>query len=96
MTYSVAIIEEEADRAIGVWFPDPPGCFWAGDTVDEAMTNARQAVSLWAEVLADRSRSMPAPRSLTELRRDPEIASDLAQYMVALVPYEEPALAAAE
>ena len=96
MTHYVAIIEEEADRAIGVWFPDLPGCFSAGDTVDEAMTNARQAVSLWAEVLADRSRSMPAPRSLTELRRDPEIASDLAQYMVALVPYEEPALAAAE
>ena len=25
------------DKAIGIWFPDLPGCFSAGDDVDEAL-----------------------------------------------------------
>ncbi|HEX8666218.1 MAG TPA: type II toxin-antitoxin system HicB family antitoxin [Beijerinckiaceae bacterium] len=35
MTHDVAIVEEEGSKAVGVWFPDLPGCFSAGDTLDE-------------------------------------------------------------
>ena len=44
MTYYIAIVEEEEGKAFGVWFPDFPGCFSAGDTLDEAMLNAAEAL----------------------------------------------------
>ncbi|WP_375460152.1 type II toxin-antitoxin system HicB family antitoxin [uncultured Enterovirga sp.] len=96
MTHYVAIVEEEAGRAVGVWFPDLPGCFSAGDTVDEAMINAREALTLWAEVLAADGRPMPAPRTLVELKADPEAAADLKAHMLALVPCEPALRSAAE
>ena len=92
MTRYVAIVEEEEDKAVGVWFPDLPGCFSAGDTLDEAMLNAREAVALYADALRADGRAMPGARTLTELRADPEAASDLATYMVALIPFEPSAL----
>src|SRR5579883_888237 len=86
MTHYVAIVEEEPGKAVGVWFPDLPGCISAGDTVDEAIDHAAQALKLWAEAMVERGQSIPPPRTLTELKADPEIAPDLARYMVALVP----------
>ena len=91
-THYVAIVEEAEGKAVGVWFPDLPGCFSAGDTLDEAMLNAREAIALYADALRADDRAMPDARTLTELRADPEAASDLATYMVALIPFEPPAL----
>lgn len=96
MTHYVAIVEEEPGKAVGVWFPDLPGCFSAGDTVEEAMLNAREAVLSWAEVLAEEARGMPVPRTVAELKADPETASDLDDYILALIPHEPPIRAAAE
>jgi len=97
MPHYVAIVEEAgSDKAIGLWFPDLPGCFSAGDTVDEALLNASEAVSLYAESLAKEGKPLPAPRSVTTLREDPEVASDLRDHVVALVPYEANAARAAE
>ncbi|HEX2137110.1 MAG TPA: type II toxin-antitoxin system HicB family antitoxin [Microvirga sp.] len=92
MTHYVAIVEEEEGKAVGVWFPDLPGCFSAGDTLDEALTNAREALSLYAEAIAGEPTRMPPPRTLTALKADPEVAPDLAKYMVALVPFEPDAV----
>jgi predicted RNase H-like HicB family nuclease len=88
VTHYVAIVEEEEGKAVGVWFPDLPGCFSAGDTLEEAMLNAREAISLYADALRDDGRAMPAPRLLTELKADPEAAADIESYMVALIPFE--------
>ena len=66
MPHYVAIVEDAGpDKAIGLWFPDLPGCFSAGDTVDEALLNAGEALSLYAESLAKEGRPLPAPRSVT-------------------------------
>jgi predicted RNase H-like HicB family nuclease len=60
MPHYVAIVEDAGpDKAIGLWFPDLPGCFSAGDTVDEALVNAEEALSLYAESLARDGRSLP-------------------------------------
>jgi predicted RNase H-like HicB family nuclease len=88
VTHYVAIVEEEEGKAVGVWFPDLPGCFSAGDTLEEAMLNAREAVALYAEALREDGRTMPRARTLTELKADPEAAGDLETYMVALIPFE--------
>jgi len=86
MTHYVAIVEDASpDRAVGVWFPDLPGCFSAGDNIDEALHNAAGAVTLYAEELAKAGRRLPDPRSLAEIRSDPTVAADIRDHMIALV-----------
>jgi hypothetical protein len=50
------------------------------------MTNAAEALALWIDVAGENGRSIPQPRSLTELKRDPETADEINRYMVALIP----------
>lgn len=86
MPHYVAIVEEAGpDTAVGIWFPDLPGCFSAGDTVDEALRNAEEALALYAESEREEGRALPPPRTLSELRKDPEAAGDIRDFMVALV-----------
>ena len=50
MAHYVAIIEDAGpDTAVGVWFPDLPGCTSAGDDIDEALRNAPEALELYVE-----------------------------------------------
>jgi len=96
MTYYIAIVEDAGpDKAAGLWFPDLPGCFSAGEDIDEALQNAAEAAALYAEALVDKGKSLPAPRALSALRLDPAIADDLRDHLVALVPVrrEQPAAA---
>jgi predicted RNase H-like HicB family nuclease len=86
MTHYVAIVEEEEGKAIGVWFPDLLGCVSAGDTLDEAMLNAADALELWAGAMIESGQKIPPPRSLNDLKADAEVAQDLARYMAALIP----------
>ena len=81
----IAIIEDAGPDCVGVWFPDLPGCTSAGDDIDEALRNAPETLELYAEGLRDDGQELPRPRTLTELKADPEVADDLKTYMVALV-----------
>ena len=61
MRYPIAIETGDSKHACGVVVPDLPGCFSAGDTLDEALTNAREAILLHLEGLLDDGRmSIPA------------------------------------
>ncbi len=86
MTHYIAIVEAEQDKAIGVWFPDLPGCISAGDSLDEALLNAEEALELWSEAMLESGKNIPRPRTLTELKADSAIARDLRDFMVALIP----------
>ena len=91
----IAIIEDAGpDHAVGVWFPDLPGCTSAGDDIDEALRNAPAALELYAESFEADSKPLPRPRTLTELKNDPEIADDIKTYMVALIEFPARAHAA--
>lgn len=86
MTHYVAIVEEAGpDLAVGIWFPDLPGCTSAGDSIDEALRNAPEALRLYSEGVISGGGRLPPPRTLTELKADPEVANDLDANMVALV-----------
>lgn len=89
MTHYVAIVEEEEGKAVGIWFPDLPGCVSAGDTLDDAMQNAAEALELWAEAMIESGHIIPPPRRLADLKADPGVAKDLVRYMVALIPFPE-------
>ena len=89
MSHYIAIVEDAGlERAVGIWFPDLPGCFSAGDDVDQALRNAQEALVLYAEAEAKEGRVLPKPRTLSVLRNDPTAASDLCDHMVALVPFD--------
>lgn len=64
MRYPVAIETGHRGTAFGVVVPDLPGCFSAGDTIDEAMTNVEEAIDLWIEAALDAGRDIPAPSTL--------------------------------
>lgn len=46
--------------------PDLPGCFSAGDTLDEALANAKEAILLHLDGLLDDKKPIPALRPLEE------------------------------
>lgn len=97
MTHYVAIVEDAGpERAVGIWFPDLPGCFSAGDTIDEALMNAQEALALYAEAEAQEGRALPNARSFSDLKSDPAVRPDLRDHMVALVALQNKAAHAAE
>ena len=97
MTQYVAIVEDAGpERAVGVWFPDLPGCFSAGGTLDEAIANAPEAVALYAEAMEERRQTLPPRHSLSALKGDPAFLSDLKGNMVALISVPERISSAAE
>lgn len=72
MRYPIAIEPGNETTAFGIVVPDLPGCFSAGDTLDEAMANAEEAVAAWIDATLDSGGVIPAPSSLEALRQLPE------------------------
>lgn len=70
MRYPVAIEPGNDTAAFGVVVPDLPGCFSAGDTLEESMANAEEAIAAWIDAALDAGRSIPAPSGLDVLRAD--------------------------
>nr|VFJ65550.1 MAG: Predicted nuclease of the RNAse H fold, HicB family [Candidatus Kentron sp. FW] len=75
MKFIIAIEPGNEDQAFGVVVPDLPGCFSAGDTFDEAIENAREAIDLWCETaITEDGGEIPIPAPLSEHRANPEYA----------------------
>lgn len=69
MRYPVAIEPGTKTEAFGVVVPDLPGCFSAGDTMEEAITRVEQAIAAWIEVALDTGQNIPQPSSVEALRK---------------------------
>lgn len=74
MKFIIAIEPGTAASAFGVVVPDLPGCFSAGDTLDEAVDNAREAIALWCETVIEDGGDVPVAKTLAEHQSDPELA----------------------
>jgi predicted RNase H-like HicB family nuclease len=70
--YPIAIEPGTTEQAWGVVVPDLPGCFSAGDTLDEAMDNAREAIELWLETVLEDGGEIPAPCAVQQHRSNSE------------------------
>ena len=70
MRYPIAIEPGTGTTAFGVVVPDLPGCFSAGDTLDEALTNAEEAAAAWIDTTIDAGQSVPRPSSLDAIQGD--------------------------
>ena len=76
MKIPIAIEPGDDATAFGVVVPDLPGCFSAGDTLDDACANAVEAIELWLETALENQELVPLPTSasLAQHQRDPELA----------------------
>jgi predicted RNase H-like HicB family nuclease len=69
MRYPIAIELGDKRHAYGVVVPDLPGCFSAGDTLEEALSNAQEAILLHLDGLLDDKKPIPKPSALASLQR---------------------------
>ncbi|HEY1856839.1 type II toxin-antitoxin system HicB family antitoxin [Acidocella sp.] len=72
MRYPIAIEIGDDNTAYGVVVPDLPGCFSAGDTLDEAIANAEEAAAAWIEATLDAGGGVPSPSALEAIRKNPD------------------------
>jgi predicted RNase H-like HicB family nuclease len=77
MARYVAIVDG-TPGAYGVVVPDLPGCTSGGATIDEALRNAVEAVTLWVEDARADGEKIPKPRPAEKLRSDPDVATAIA------------------
>jgi len=72
MRYPIVIEPGDGSHAYGVIVPDMPGCFSAGDTLDEAIANASEAILLHIEGLLEAGQSVPAASPIEQHRNNPD------------------------
>ncbi len=74
MKFVIAIEPAAEGSAYGVVVPDLPGCFSAGDTLDEAVDQAHEAIDLWCQTMIEDGGSIPVSRTLDEHQGNPDFA----------------------
>jgi predicted RNase H-like HicB family nuclease len=74
MRYPIVIEPGSSTSAYGVVVPDLPGCFSAGDSLDEAMIAAEEAAAAWIDAALDAGEAVPKPSALDALRDRPDYA----------------------
>ena len=72
LVYFAALLPED-DGGYSVTFPDVPGAISQGDTLEEAVANAREALELMLEADAEEDRPLP------EARNDPGVMRRIAK-----------------
>ncbi len=80
MRYPV-ILEPASEGGYSVMVPDLPGCFSHGDTYEEAVDHAREAIELHLFGLQEEGLKAPSPRTVKEIREkgNPEFEYALVQ-----------------
>jgi predicted RNase H-like HicB family nuclease len=81
----IALVHKDTGTSYGVSFPDVPGCISAGDTFEEAIDNASQALAGHLAVMEAEGDPVPHARSLEELKQDAEFVDDSNDAVVAFV-----------
>lgn len=81
----LALVHKDDGTSYGVSFPDVPGCISAGDTFEEAVANAAEALAGHLALMRADGDPVPQPRSFEELQRDPNFREDSAGAIITMV-----------
>lgn len=87
-----ALVHED-EGAFGISFPDVLGCVSSGSTVEEVLSEGREALSAHLALMKADHDPLPRPRSLTALKADPdalELAEGAAWHLVVPRPVQAP------
>ena len=66
-TYSIVLDPDPDEGGYSVTVPALPGCVTQGDTVEECLANAREAIELYLADLADSGEPIPEERVHTQV-----------------------------
>lgn len=70
--YPVAVEPGDDNTTYGVIVPDIPGCFSAGDTLEEALNNVKEAIVLQLEAVAEQGEDAPVSSDISPLKALPD------------------------
>jgi predicted RNase H-like HicB family nuclease len=88
----IALVHKDEGTSYGVSFPDVPGCISAGDTFEEAVANAAEALGGHLALMRTDGDKIPSPRTFEELKCDRNFLDDAADAIVTVVqPQRTPA-----
>ena len=91
----IVLVHKDEGTSYGVSFPDVPGCIAAGDTFEDAVADAAEALAAHFALIKADGDPVPTPRSFEQQRRDPQFIDDSADAIVTMV-MPRTAMAAAE
>lgn len=94
-TYPIVLWKDEGNPTFGVGVPDLPGCFSAGDTLEEALKMVREAIQGWCEVTLESGKEIPDPTTVEKWRTQ-EDYRDVVAWAFVEVEVPEPAIAGAK
>ncbi|HLG84852.1 MAG TPA: type II toxin-antitoxin system HicB family antitoxin [Bradyrhizobium sp.] len=77
----IGLIQKAAGGNFGVTFPDFPGVFGTGTTLDSARSSAQEALTLHIASLAENGAAIPPPSTLEDVMSDPDNRSRVAILM---------------
>lgn len=63
-SYRMEVIEDQTEGGYTISFPDLPGCLTCGDTIEEAISNAKDAKKAWLEAAIQNNIPIYEPESL--------------------------------
>lgn len=87
MKFQIAVEPGDSEHAYGVVVPDLPGCFSSGDTLEEAIDNAKEAIDLHCEMLGEAGGNLQPLMELTAHKTNPDFAGCI--WAVVEVPIEK-------
>ena len=82
----IAFVHKDEDSCFGVSFPDFPGCISAGDTLDEAVANAAEALQGHVQMMEADGDEVPAARALETIMRDDDLAAEREGAVIVALP----------
>ncbi len=85
MSGYIALVHKDEGTSYGVSFPDVPGCISAGDTFEEAVANAAEALAGHLALMEADGDPIPAPRSFEQLKRNRQFIEDSSDAIVTMV-----------
>ena len=71
------VIHKDPESDYGVTVPDLPGCFSAGETVDEALLAVVEAIETHLEGMLLDAEPIPAPKTVEFYKDEPEFADGI-------------------
>ncbi len=73
--YYPALIDKDADSDFGVSFPGFPGCVSAGESIEEVVLGAQEALAGHVALMLDDGDELPEPSALEEIATEKETST---------------------
>lgn len=71
------VLHTDDNIRYGVTVPDLPGCFSAGDSLDDALASVMEAIDLHLEGMTEAGEEVPLPSPVAELRQHSDYAGGI-------------------